>query len=563
MSNPSPGGAGRSSLLRVGTPLAIATLIFYIFPLVSDMYALQLRELSARLAEIFLRLGTLNVTRQGTILSLPNMTFDIIPACSGSSMLRTLLFIGILWSGIHPKLTPVRKIASTVLACFIALLANGIRLSVLLWASYMRGEVIEEGLLHTLIGLTAFAAALPGFFISTELLARKQKEDAMAPSPSSNILAFTLVLMFMAYLPVLSACALAWKGTVYNHNDQFGYIFFLIGFIGWAIGWRATFADHRRMKLGSIIFFLTAVFATVSQIPGPNYYILGIVLMVSVFAIGLAYRNLHFALRCLPFQLIAFLSFPKVSEMLNTITHTTGLAPALITKAVLTVFALLFFNHFCRPLKRPHEPLPPVAGWASVMTAAAGLTLIGQLYLVRTDFTAEARTYFLPYLIGEQAEWDGRDIADHESVIFYERGNVINRRYARDGESVGVMIVPSDGNRKTIHTPEYCQTGLGWQLVTGENITFTNASGLAAKAKKLTLFHEESGITRAFIYWFGDEHGVCLSDYPTFIIHDTWRKLWGKTTNWSLYVIWSDQGDAAAMDFMPVLPVIKPRAENP
>lgn len=561
MSSSPPKSVGVSGLIRVGVPLGIATLIFFIFPLLSDMYALQMRELSARLAEVFLRIGTLTVSRDGTILSLPGMTFDIIPACSGSSMLRTLLFIGIVWSGIHPNLTPVRKIIATLFAGLIAILSNGIRLSILLWASFLRGEVIETGLLHTVIGLSAFAIALPGFFVVAELLTTRQKSDEPVASPSSNILAFTLVLMFMAYLPVLSTCALAWKGTVYNHNDQFGYIFFLIGTGAWSIAWRSTWADHRSMKIGSLLFGLTAVFATLSQIPGPNYYILGVALMVSMFAVGLAYRNLYFAMRCLPFQFILFLSFPKVSEMINSLTHTTGAVYAFVFKIVLTFGALFFFNRFCRPLKRPHSDLPPVAGWSALMTAAAALTLLGQLYLVRTDFTAEARDYILPYLVGEQAEWEGYDITDSDALIFYERGNVLNRQYARNGERVGVMIVPSDGNRKTIHTPEYCQTGLGWQLVHSQNIDFTNSVGLASKAKKLQLVHRDSGVTRSFIYWFGDENGVCIADYPLFILSDTWRKFRGHKTNWSLYVIWSDSGDAAVMEFLPVLPIIHPRPQ--
>ena len=559
MSNAHSGGMGGARIFRIGVPLAIATLIFYIFPLLGDIYALQLRELSAYLAEIFLRIGTLTVSRQGTILSLPGMTFDIIPACSGSSMLRTLLFLGILWSGIHPKLTPVRKIIATIFAGLIALLSNGVRLSILLWASYLRGEVIEAGLLHTLIGVSAFAVALPGFFMITEALATRQKTDRPAASPSSNILAFTLVLMFMAYLPVLSACALAWKGTVYNHNDQFGYLFFLVGIGAWSLAWRATWADHRSMKKGSILFFIAAVLATITQVPGPNYYILGFTLMVSMFAVGLGYRNRYFAVRCLPFQLIVFLSFPKVSELINTLTHTTEPMQAFIMKIIIMLGALLFFFRFCRPLKRPHVDLPPVAGWSALMTAAAALTLVGQLYLVRTDFTAEARNYILPYLIGEQAEWEGRDITDTGSLIFYERGNVINRQYVRNGKQVGVMIVPSDGNRKTIHTPEYCQTGLGWKLTQSQTIDFTNAQGLPSKAKKLQLTYRDTDITRTFIYWFGDEDGVCIADYPLFIIYDTWRKFRGQKTNWSLYVIWSDDGDAAAMDFLPELPVIHPR----
>jgi len=558
MSNHNHDGQADSRLLRWGIPFTIATVIFFIFPLVSDIYAVRLRELSTAVAALFLRMGTLSVSREGTILSLPGMIFDVIPACSGSNMIRALLFIGILWCGIHPRLTPPRRLLAAMLALPVALLANGIRLSVLLWASYLRGEVIAEGTLHTLIGLTAFAAALPSYFALTELLAVRRGDNRAAASSAGNMLAFTLILMFLAYLPVLSACALAWKGTVYNHNDILGYVFFLIGAGAWSAGWKFTKTDHRFMRTGSIIFCLTATIAIISQIPGPNYYVLGIAMMVSMFAVGLAHRGSYFALRSIPLQFIIFLAFPKVGEIIVSPFHASSIIAILAIKSLLTIIALLLFVRLSRTLSKPATPRPVLAFWPALMTAAAFATLLGQLFLVRSDFSAGARTYFLPYLLGQQAEWEGFDIADSESLIFYERGNVINRQYIRNGEQVGVMIVPSDGNRKVIHTPEYCQMGLGWKASESQNISFTNAEGRTATAKHLTLIHQDTEQKRTFIYWFGDEQGTCIADYPLFVILDTLRKFRGQQTNWSLYVVWSDNGATPAIDFLTVIPIIQP-----
>lgn len=558
MSNATAGHSS-SNISRIALPLGIAALIFIVFPVLSEAYELQLREFSAWTAEVCLRIGQMEVTRQGTILSLPGMTFDIIPACSGSKMLRTLIFVGILWGGIHPFISPVNKLVATVLAAGIALLANGLRLTLLLSLSYMKGEVIAEGLLHDLIGLSAFAIALPGFFIVTELLARKESNDATDASPSSNMLAFTLVLTGMAYLPVISACIIAWRGAVYNQFDTFGYIFFLIGAIGWVASWKVTTADHKYMRIGSILFALASGTALISQIPGPNLYVLGVTLMISVFAVGLAYRNLHFAVRCIPFLFIIFLSLPKASEFINLTIGTEGTLIPLIVKAIATLIALSFFFLICLPIKRPFVPLRPSAHWAFIMTLSSACMLIGMLYMVRSDFKEEANTYFLPYLLGEHAEWEGSDIADPEGLDFYERRNVINRQYQRNNEHVGVMIVPSGGNRKTIHTPEYCQMGLGWEPQASEKINFVSELGIPAEARKLTLKNEAFGIQRTFIYWFGDEEGVTIDHYPAFLIADTWRKFFGRTTNWSLYVVWSDTQESSAVEFLSCLPVIEPR----
>ncbi|CAA6678253.1 MULTISPECIES: exosortase-associated EpsI family protein [unclassified Lentimonas] len=548
-----------SSIGRIGVPLAIATLIFFIFPVLGEIYELQLREFSAWLAEICLRITNLDISRKGTILSLPGMTFDIIPACSGSEMLRTLLFVGILWGGIHPGISPPCKVIATLLSALVALLANGLRLTLLIGFSYMRGEVIEEGLLHTLIGLSAFAIALPGFFVVTELLARRRTHDDTDTTPASNMLAFTLVLTSIVYLPVISACVVAWKGTAYNQYDTYGYLFFLVGAIAWVSSWKATTADYKYMKLGSILFAVTSLFALISQLPGPNYYVMGITLMASIFVIGLAYRSLHFALRCLPFQFIMFLSFPKVSEIINLALGTDGIVAPLLIKALLTVIALLFFCFVCLPIKRPFLPIQQMTRWSALMTVAAAVTLVGMLYLVRTDFKEEANTYALPYLLGANAEWEGSDIVDIQSLTFYQRSNVINRQYIRGKDQVGVMIVPSDGNRKTIHTPEYCQMGLGWKPIESGVIEFTSEMGLPSQARKLLLEDDLTGTKRTFIYWFGDENGVTIANYPMFLISDTWRKFFGRRTNWSLYVVWYDSQESSAEEFLSSLPVITPR----
>ena len=98
------------------------------------------------------------------------------------------------------------------------------------------------------------------------------------------------------------------------------------------------------------------------------------------------------------------------------------------------------------PIKPPFLLVQQATRWSALMTFVAAITLVGMLYLVRTDFKEGANTYRLPYLLGTNAEWEGSDIVDAQSLIFYQRSNVINRQYVRGSDQVGVMIVPSDGN---------------------------------------------------------------------------------------------------------------------
>lgn len=101
--------------------------------------------------------------------------------------------------------------------------------------------------------------------------------------------------------------------------------------------------------------------------------------------------------------------------------------------------------------------------------------------------------------------------------------------------------------------------GLGWKPLESQQIDFTNEQGLPSKARKLLLEDDATGTKRTFIYWFGDEDGVTIANYPTFLISDTWRKLFGRRTNWSLYVVWFDSQNSSTEEFLSSLPVITQR----
>lgn len=548
---------GGLSWLRMAVTVAIAVTSFFTIPLLIESYSSSLREVSAMLAESFLSATHLEVTRKGTILSLEGMVFDIVPACSGSEMIRTLIFTGILWAGIHPRIRFLNKIIAVVLSIILAVFTNGIRLTAILWASYHKGEIIADGLLHTIIGLLAFSLAIASFFIITESLADK-KSGPQSPqqraSITNSLLPITLALVVLTYLPVLSACLEAWKGTVYNQYDKHGYIFFFIGLAGWAWLWQRTAADTRRMKAGAILFAVSSLLAVLSQLPGPNYYVLGVTLMISLFAIGLAYRNLVLAIHGLAFQFIIFLSFPKVSEMINFILSTNGNLVPMVGKVILSLLAILVFLKFYLPLTKNTKRYELSSKWSSSMLGTAAITLLTMLYVVRVDNSDSSEPgVLLPYLLGDEITWEGTDIVDKETFDFYQRGNIITRSYHQGEKHVGVMIVPSNGNRKTIHTPEYCQIGLGWEPTRSESIEFIDRNGQRAKARKLLLVHQEKGVQRTFIYWFGDKEGRAIDNYPEFLITDTWRKLFGKQTNWNLYVVWSDQSNESIYEFLPCL----------
>ena len=558
MTTSDPGRTKTIVLYWVGS-FVLAGVVFIFFPLITALYSVQLRELSTVIAEFFLKMLTFSVTRQGTILSLPGMVFDVVPACSGSTTIRVLVAMGVLWSGIHMGLSPARKIILAALSLPIALVANGMRVALLVWASYLSGAVISEGLLHTLIGAFGFVVAMAAFFALGQFLVACNRRKGQIPincDYGRDMLVFSVLLLLLAYLPFFSACIKAWKGAVFNTNDLYGYILFIAAAVAWIWAWRKFPENFHAAVSGLVVFTLVSLLAILSQATGPNNYMLGLTFLGTLFSIGMIYRGARFALRATPVYFVFFLSYPKVTEFINDLLHLNGFAQPFAIKVVLSVMALVLFYRWSASARCYNLPCPARRFVFAGMTIMAFLFFCSQVMFVQRDFTAKAGNYSFPYFITDNGVWQGKDVADPAARLFYERENNVVRHYEKSGRAVGIMIIPSDGNRKKIHTPEYCQTGLGWQVKTKGYITFSSESGRKIRARKLTLVHPDKNITRTFIYWFSDGRDA-YADYPMFLLVDTLRKLIFQNENWLLFVVWSDAGEDVAADFLSGLPEVR------
>ena len=138
---------------KVITKAAIlAAGLFFILELLDGFISVPLRELSTWVSYTFLKMGSFPVDKQGTLLSTPRMSFDVIPACSGSTTMRVMIFVGILWAAMQEKMSLSRKILLTLTVIPIAIFANSLRLCALVTGGYMMYKPIE-GTLHDLIGM--------------------------------------------------------------------------------------------------------------------------------------------------------------------------------------------------------------------------------------------------------------------------------------------------------------------------------------------------------------------------------------------------------------------------
>ena len=178
-------------------------LIIEIVDLANEIWGVQLRLLSAIMAENLLNYCGMTTERNFTIITLGSMTFDIIPACNGSESIKAILISAIFLSLINQKLNIIRKLNFFVISILVATLMNGLRISCLISLSAYIGEIIyADSILHTAIGLLFFALSVSillkinSFLSSNQVIQRKLNFRLLA----ILTITFTLLPFFYACL---------------------------------------------------------------------------------------------------------------------------------------------------------------------------------------------------------------------------------------------------------------------------------------------------------------------------------------------------------------------------
>ena len=178
----------------------------------TDFLAVELREISAVTAESILKLAGTAIQRSGTILTLGKCSFDIIPACNGSTTLQVLFISALFLVLMNNRLLLPKKIVCLFLTIPVALLANGIRLALLVYISNIKGHVIAEGALHNLIGIFGFLLAFTTLLLFSDLLSTSKKQKNMQRRVQKELFISALVFAGVALAPFLSACIRDWIG---------------------------------------------------------------------------------------------------------------------------------------------------------------------------------------------------------------------------------------------------------------------------------------------------------------------------------------------------------------
>lgn len=539
-------GTKSKNVLPFLAVVIIAIAIYLVYPIFEGLFSLQLRSISSIISQSILGMLNMEVQRTGTILSVGEMRFDIIPACSGSKALQVLIVTGFIWCGIQPNLGWLNKIWRMLLVIPIATICNGIRVAALVAISVTKGEIVVEGLLHSFTGLMTFAAALSIFFLLT---GNKTNRNNLADeSFAKTMLTYSSMLLVLAYTPFFAATLTAWKGTSYNHNDLFGQFFTIPGIALWIWYWRTRKTTFKWQGLGLSLFIILTLATTVSQLQGNNNYLLGISFIAALVILGLMYKGWIFVFRCAPLYILILCGLPKVNETINDIAGSTSLLIPLISKSALAILCLLWFSKRFSYSQESLALRKPVRGYYIAMTMFAAVILLAQLFMATSLESAQAVPISLSYLQGEDGLWEGRDAQRDGKQDYYNYPFMITRNYVKGESKVGITVIPSSGKRKNIHTPEYCQFGTGWIALAKDHVSFTIQNGQNISARRVKLENND-GVERTLIYWFSDGESH-YGDYFWFVFNDTFRKFYGKQSNWMLYVVWTDDNSRIADDFL-------------
>ena len=170
---------GLKGIKQFATPLLLYLLLI---PIPDQLYVsltfpLQLRV--SEISEIILRSLHVPMLREGNIMNIPHMNFEVIEACSGLRSIIALLTISVL-SGYFTLKKFTSKTILIMASVPVAILVNIIRVVSMILLYYFFNLNLTEGASHTIAGLAIFLTAMLILYSLQrvlELWERKTKEN--------------------------------------------------------------------------------------------------------------------------------------------------------------------------------------------------------------------------------------------------------------------------------------------------------------------------------------------------------------------------------------------------
>lgn len=167
---------GLNGVKILSTPLLLLAMLI---PVPSQLYIqatfpLQLK--ATQISKILIQWIGVPVFREGNILTIPDMSFEVVEACSGLRSMITLLTLGIIM-GYFFLIKKVSKLVLVAACLPTAVLLNVIRISSMVLIFHFFKVDATEGTLHTIMGVSVFFIAILIIYLTMQGLEHWEKRS--------------------------------------------------------------------------------------------------------------------------------------------------------------------------------------------------------------------------------------------------------------------------------------------------------------------------------------------------------------------------------------------------
>ena len=548
-------------------PIILAGLFWALYTFyIDDFLATDLRLFSSILTEYLLNILGIDCQRNGTVLYGNGMTFEVIGACSGSTTLKIMLGAGIFLSSSWRRLTFLQRIILIFSSGIMAIIANGIRVTILVIISLHKGSPVTAGILHNIIGILTFIFTLCLFCIicyytsiNNKPANKKNPNERNNPKLISLILsAITGLLLVFIFLPFLQDLFTDWLGSSWNTNNRLGFIYFSLPVI--LLGWEVYKIRKKQLRNSKItkaikIFFAISLFFPVAATICDIKIIAGIGLLTLIFTLILYLSNMTTAILALPLIALLSLSFPRIPLRITDIMRNYNIFQILSSEEIrllitiviilLQLFIFLFLIKKNIKPKKSQTTINVNTKEKSVFFfSVTTITTIILLIFSATDANSPATSNTLnninfPFLLHNK--WLGEDIPLKKAdIAYFGKKNIISRNYyklplEKKSPAIELLITSSAGDRHKNHPPEFCQSGSGWQIINTEKVTLSPDN--LRIATLLTLAKQTQ--QKFMLYWFCNSQNNEKAIFTQMMLADLLSRLQTTTPEWLIIRVFS------------------------
>jgi exosortase len=150
-------------------PILFLLLMIPIPSIVFNQIAFPLQMIASRFGELALSILGIPVLREGNIIQLANTSLEVVEACSGIRSLISLLTLSIVYGYFADSRISARVILA-VATLPIAVLSNGLRVSLTGIAAQFYGPQAAEGFIHGFSGWVIFVLAFLMLFVLQRMI---------------------------------------------------------------------------------------------------------------------------------------------------------------------------------------------------------------------------------------------------------------------------------------------------------------------------------------------------------------------------------------------------------